>query len=140
MLTIILSRCWDFCPFKTGKSVTNLCGNPVMTMCYTYRTAVEGPCCLIFLVCVHLANHFSFYHHIFFLTYCSSSLTSLFFCFLPFCSPHFTAPNSANADFANFDAFGQSSGTSSFGAFAPASQTPSQPLSTGSLSSILQIV
>ncbi|KAM5163894.1 arf-GAP domain and FG repeat-containing protein 1 isoform 2-T2 [Mantella aurantiaca] len=42
-----------------------------------------------------------------------------------------TAPNSAHADFANFDAFGQSSGTSSFGAFAPASQTPSQPLSTG---------
>ncbi|XP_077344637.1 arf-GAP domain and FG repeat-containing protein 1 isoform X2 [Lithobates pipiens] len=41
-----------------------------------------------------------------------------------------TAPNSAHADFANFDAFGQSSGTSSFGAFAPASQTPSQPLST----------
>ncbi|XP_018424005.1 PREDICTED: arf-GAP domain and FG repeat-containing protein 1 [Nanorana parkeri] len=41
-----------------------------------------------------------------------------------------TAPNSAHADFANFDAFGQSSGTSSFGAFAPASHTPSQPLST----------
>ncbi|XP_072263809.1 arf-GAP domain and FG repeat-containing protein 1 isoform X2 [Pyxicephalus adspersus] len=41
------------------------------------------------------------------------------------------APTSANADFANFDAFGQSSGTSSFGAFAPTSQTPSQPLSTG---------
>ncbi|XP_068136618.1 arf-GAP domain and FG repeat-containing protein 1 isoform X2 [Hyperolius riggenbachi] len=41
-----------------------------------------------------------------------------------------TAPNPAHADFANFDAFGQPSGTSSFGAFAPASQTPSQPLST----------
>ncbi|KAM9316938.1 arf-GAP domain and FG repeat-containing protein 1 [Gastrophryne carolinensis] len=38
-----------------------------------------------------------------------------------------TAHNSAPADFANFDAFGQSSGTSSFGAFAPVSQTASQP-------------
>ncbi|XP_069831676.1 arf-GAP domain and FG repeat-containing protein 1 isoform X2 [Dendropsophus ebraccatus] len=42
-----------------------------------------------------------------------------------------TAHNSANADFANFDAFGQSSGTSSFGAFPPSSQTPTQPLNTG---------
>lgn len=42
-----------------------------------------------------------------------------------------TAHNSANADFANFDAFGQSSGASSFGAFPPSSQTPTQPLNTG---------
>ncbi|XP_044148120.1 arf-GAP domain and FG repeat-containing protein 1 isoform X2 [Bufo gargarizans] len=42
-----------------------------------------------------------------------------------------TAQNSANADFANFDAFGQSSGASSFGAFPTSSQTPTQPLNTG---------
>ncbi|KAM4042644.1 arf-GAP domain and FG repeat-containing protein 1 isoform 4-T4 [Anomaloglossus baeobatrachus] len=42
-----------------------------------------------------------------------------------------TAHNSANADFANFDAFGQSSGASSFGAFPSSSQTPTQPLNTG---------
>ncbi|XP_056420490.1 arf-GAP domain and FG repeat-containing protein 1 isoform X11 [Hyla sarda] len=41
-----------------------------------------------------------------------------------------TAHNSANADFANFDAFGHSSGASSFGAFPPSSQTPTQPLNT----------
>lgn len=76
----------------------------------------------------------------FVLVFCySSSLTPLCyiffrFCF-PFCFPHFTAPNSANADFANFDAFGQSSGASSFGAFPPSSQTPTQPLNTGSLDS-----
>ncbi|XP_066454284.1 arf-GAP domain and FG repeat-containing protein 1 isoform X1 [Eleutherodactylus coqui] len=42
-----------------------------------------------------------------------------------------TAHSSANADFANFDAFGQSSGANSFGAFPPSSQTPTQPLNTG---------
>ncbi|XP_075426287.1 arf-GAP domain and FG repeat-containing protein 1 isoform X3 [Ascaphus truei] len=42
-----------------------------------------------------------------------------------------TAPNSAPADFANFDAFGQPSGTSNFGAFSSASQTTAPPLNTG---------
>ncbi|XP_075057760.1 arf-GAP domain and FG repeat-containing protein 1 isoform X2 [Mixophyes fleayi] len=42
-----------------------------------------------------------------------------------------TAHNSAHADFANFDAFGQSNSTSSFGAFPQSSQTPTQPLNTG---------
>ncbi|MEE6500734.1 hypothetical protein FKM82_003905 [Ascaphus truei] len=41
-----------------------------------------------------------------------------------------TAPNSAPADFANFDAFGQPSGTSNFGAFSSASQTTAPPLNT----------
>ncbi|XP_035400482.1 arf-GAP domain and FG repeat-containing protein 1 isoform X1 [Cygnus atratus] len=42
-----------------------------------------------------------------------------------------TAQNSANAGFANFDAFGQSSGSSSFGGFPTASQSSFQPQNTG---------
>uniref|UniRef100_A0A6I8R6C7 ArfGAP with FG repeats 1 n=1 Tax=Xenopus tropicalis TaxID=8364 RepID=A0A6I8R6C7_XENTR len=53
------------------------------------------------------------------------------FCFCLFCFPRFTAHNSAHADFANFDAFGQSSGVNNFGAFPPSSQTPTPPLNTG---------
>uniref|UniRef100_A0A8B9CHZ8 Arf-GAP domain and FG repeat-containing protein 1 n=1 Tax=Anser brachyrhynchus TaxID=132585 RepID=A0A8B9CHZ8_9AVES len=41
-----------------------------------------------------------------------------------------TAQNSANAGFANFDAFGQSSGSSSFGGFPTASQSSFQPQNT----------
>lgn len=47
------------------------------------------------------------------------------------CSLPFTAQNSANADFANFDAFGQSSGSSNFGGFPTASHSPFQPQTTG---------
>lgn len=43
----------------------------------------------------------------------------------------FTAQNSANAGFANFDAFGQSSGSSNFGGFPTASQSSFQPQNTG---------
>ncbi|KAJ7397387.1 Arf-GAP domain and FG repeat-containing protein 1 [Pitangus sulphuratus] len=42
-----------------------------------------------------------------------------------------TAQNSANAGFANFDAFGQSNGSSNFGGFPTASQSPFQPQNTG---------
>uniref|UniRef100_A0A8C9ELU1 ArfGAP with FG repeats 1 n=1 Tax=Pavo cristatus TaxID=9049 RepID=A0A8C9ELU1_PAVCR len=41
-----------------------------------------------------------------------------------------TAQNSANAGFANFDAFGQSSGSSNFGGFPTASQSSFQPQNT----------
>lgn len=41
------------------------------------------------------------------------------------------AQNSANAEFANFDAFGQSSGSSTFGGFPTASHSPFQPQATG---------
>ncbi|XP_078522338.1 arf-GAP domain and FG repeat-containing protein 1 isoform X2 [Lissotriton helveticus] len=40
------------------------------------------------------------------------------------------AQNSANADFANFEAFGQSSGSSNFGGFPTASQSTFQPPNT----------
>lgn len=49
----------------------------------------------------------------------------------------FTAQNSANADFANFDAFGQSSGSSNFGGFPTASHSPFQPQTTGRASPAL---
>lgn len=49
-------------------------------------------------------------------------------CFVPL---QFTAQNSANAGFANFDAFGQSSGSSNFGGFPTASQSSFQPQNTG---------
>lgn len=55
-------------------------------------------------------------------------------CFVPL---QFTAQNSANAGFANFDAFGQSSGSSNFGGFPTASQSPFQPQNTGRTPSIL---
>ncbi|XP_075274038.1 arf-GAP domain and FG repeat-containing protein 1 isoform X7 [Opisthocomus hoazin] len=42
-----------------------------------------------------------------------------------------TAQNSANAGFANFDAFGQPSGSSSFGGFPTASQSSFEPQNTG---------
>ncbi|XP_031452200.1 arf-GAP domain and FG repeat-containing protein 1 isoform X3 [Phasianus colchicus] len=42
-----------------------------------------------------------------------------------------TAQNSANAGFVNFDAFGQSSGSSNFGGFPTASQSSFQPQNTG---------
>ncbi|XP_054031548.1 arf-GAP domain and FG repeat-containing protein 1 isoform X5 [Melanerpes formicivorus] len=42
-----------------------------------------------------------------------------------------TAQNSANAGFANFDAFERSSGSSNFGGFPTASQSPFQPQNTG---------
>lgn len=54
-----------------------------------------------------------------------------------YCSLPFTAQNSANADFANFDAFGQSSGSSNFGGFPTASHSPFQPQTTGRASPAL---
>lgn len=49
----------------------------------------------------------------------------------------FTAQNSANADFADFDAFGQSSGSSNFGGFPTASHSSFQPQTTGRASPAL---
>lgn len=56
------------------------------------------------------------------------------FVFIPltcFVNLQFTAQNSANAGFANFDAFGQSSGSSNFGGFPTASQSAFQHQNTG---------
>ncbi|RLV99093.1 hypothetical protein DV515_00010069 [Chloebia gouldiae] len=67
----------------------------------------------------------------------SSQLAFLVIEFKGFCGAYqlgmqfLLTQNSANAGFANFDAFGQSSGSSNFGGFPTASQSPFQPQNTG---------